>query len=116
MRFPKKDSGSEKYIKELRRRAKESHVYRKYQMTGLAIAEALCDKKHKSLYIKLAKENGCEKLLRLAKDVADRKGVKNKGAYFMYCFLHQEKNDIPMLSPSRIGVRDKLRRGSTLKN
>jgi hypothetical protein len=88
----KKDSKSEKYIKELRQRAKESHVYRKYQLTGLTIAETLGDKKHTSLYIKLAKENGGEKLLRLAKDVADRKGVKNKGAYFMYCLSHQEKD------------------------
>jgi len=84
---------SEKYIKELRQRAKESHVYRKYQLTGLMIAETLSDHAHTSLYIKLAKENGGEKLLRLARDVAERKGVKNKGAYFMYCLLHQKKND-----------------------
>lgn len=93
MPIPKKNSHSksEKYIEELRQRAKESHVYRNYQMTGLTIAETLGDEEHKSLYIKLAKEKGGEKLLRLAKDVADRKGVKNKGAYFMYCLLHQEK-------------------------
>jgi len=81
---------SEKYIKELRKRSKESHVYRKYQLTGLMIAEALGDEKHKSLYIKLAKEKKGEKLLRLAKDIAARKGVKNKGAYFMYCLAHQK--------------------------
>jgi hypothetical protein len=68
---------------ELKRRAKESRVYRKYQLLGLAIAEALKDERHKSLYIKLAKEHGGEKLLRLAKDIAERKGVKNRGAYFM---------------------------------
>jgi hypothetical protein len=96
MPTPKKDSQSGKYIKELRQRAKESHVYREYQMTGLTIAETLGDEKHKSLYIKLAKENDGGKLLRLAKDVADRKGVKNKGAYFMYCLAHpdpDQKND-----------------------
>lgn len=71
------------YVDELKRRAKESHVYRKYQLMGLAIAEALKDERHKSLYIKLAKERGGEALLALAKDVAERRGVKNRGAYFM---------------------------------
>lgn len=71
------------YLKELKRRAAESHVYRKYQLMGLAIAEALRDERHKSLYIKLAKERGGERLLRLAKDIAERKNVKNRGAYFM---------------------------------
>lgn len=73
----------EKYLAELKRRAKESHVYRKYQLIGLEIAKALGDEKHKSLYIKLAKEHDADMLMRLAKDVADRKEVKNKGAYFM---------------------------------
>ena len=82
---------SEEYIKELRQRAKESHVYKKYQDTGLTIAEILGDKEHKALYIKLAKENDGEKLMRLARDIADRSGIKNKGAYFMYCLTNQRK-------------------------
>ena len=73
----------DRYAAELRRRAKESHVYRKHQLTGLEIAQVLKDDKHKTLYIKLAKEMNGEKLLRLAKDVAERKQVKSKGAYFM---------------------------------
>ncbi len=80
---------SEKYIKTLRQRAKESHIYRKYQMTGLMVAEILGDKSHTSLYIKLAKEKDEGKLLQLAKNVAERKDVKNKGAYFMYCLARQ---------------------------
>lgn len=72
-----------KYIAELRRRAKESHVYRKYQLVGLAIAETLKDERHKALYIKLAKEHDGERLLALAKDIAERRNVKNRGAYFM---------------------------------
>jgi len=48
------------------------------------LAEILEDKKHKSLYMKLAKRHGAQKLIELAKDVASRKNVKNKGAYFMY--------------------------------
>ena len=71
------------YLKELARRGKESHVYRKYQLLGLEIAATLHDERHKSLYIKIAKERGGEEMLRLAKDVADRKAVKNHGAYFM---------------------------------
>ena len=71
------------YVQKLKQRAKDSRVYRKYQLMGLEIAQVLEDEKHKTLYIKLAKEYGGDKLLRLAKDVADRKDVRNKGAYFM---------------------------------
>ena len=70
-------------MKELKRRAKESHVYRKYQLLGLEISQVLKDEKHKSLYIKLAKENNAERLLQIAKEVAERRDVKNRGAYFM---------------------------------
>ncbi len=71
------------YIEEIKKRSKESHVYRKYQMTGLMLAEILADPRHKALYIKLAKEHDEQELLSLAKSVAEKKGVKNKGAYFM---------------------------------
>ena len=50
---------------------------------GLEIAHALKDEKHKSLYIKLAKERSGEGLLRLAKEIAEKRNVKNRGAYFM---------------------------------
>ena len=73
----------EKYIAELARRAKESHVYRNYQLTGLEIADILHDRSHKALYIKLAKEGNQHCLLAAAKDIAERKDVKNRGAYFM---------------------------------
>ncbi len=71
------------YVKKLRQRSKTSHVYRKYQLFGLEISQILKDEKHKSLYIKLAKERGAERLLRLAKEVAEKRGIKNPGAYFM---------------------------------
>jgi len=74
---------SASYLKKLQERAKTSHVYRKYQLLGLEIARVLQDERHKSLYIKLAREHGGEKLLKLAKEVAERQAVKNKGAYFM---------------------------------
>lgn len=71
------------YLKTLKERAKTSRVYKKYQLTGLLIAQLLNDEKHKSLYIKLAKKHNSDDLLRIAKDVSERKKVKNKGGYFM---------------------------------
>lgn len=43
----------------------------------------LGDEKHKALYIKLAKERDIEELRRLAAEIRDNSGIKNKGAYFM---------------------------------
>ena len=71
------------YIDKLKERAKESRVYSSHQMTGLMLSEILGDEAHKSLYIKLAKNNDEDALLKLAKSVAERKQVENKGAYFM---------------------------------
>ncbi len=76
-------ANSSGYLRKLKERAKKSHVYRKHQLIGLQISQILGDEKHKSLYIKLAKERNAEKLLRLAKEVAEKKSVKNRGAYFM---------------------------------
>jgi len=81
--MPKMGDSMGDYLKTLRQRAKDSHVYKKYQLTGLQIAEILGDQKHKALYIKLAKEGMGDRLIGIAKDVAERKEVKNKGAYFM---------------------------------
>lgn len=71
------------YLETLKKRAKESKVYSYHQMVGLTLAELLEDDKHKGLYMKLAKLHDSDKLIRLAKDVAERKNIKNKGAYFM---------------------------------
>lgn len=71
------------YINTLKERAKKSRVYQKHQLTGLLIAQLLNDEKHKSLYIKLAKKHNNDDLLRIAKEVAERKKIKNKGGYFM---------------------------------
>ena len=71
-------------MKELARRGKESHVYRKYQLVGLLIAEILKDETHRSLYIKLAKEGNARALLKTAKEIAENNNVRNKGAYFMW--------------------------------
>ena len=71
------------YMEEMKRRAKESHVYQKHQSVGLALAEILNDPKHKALYIRLAKTVNESTLIELAKSVAGRKNIKNAGAYFM---------------------------------
>lgn len=73
----------EKYIKELKDRAKDSKVYKRFQLIGLEISRVLEDEKHKALYIKLAKEHSEDELLKLAKDIAEKRDIKNKGAYFM---------------------------------
>lgn len=84
----------EKYLDELKRRGKESHVYQKYQLVGLEISQILQDEKHKALYIKLAKEMDGDKLMGIAKDIAERSNVKNKGAYFMSVLAGMKKDAI----------------------
>lgn len=71
------------YLEVLKERAKKSRVYKSYQFVGLTISQILNDEKHKSLYIKLAKEHNQSHLLSIAKDVAERKNIEKKGAYFM---------------------------------
>ena len=73
----------EGYLDKIKTRRKDSRVSQPYQLIGLEISDILDDRKHKALYIKLAKEKNPIELLRLAKEVEDTKGVKNKGAYFM---------------------------------
>jgi hypothetical protein len=86
------------YLEKLSIRKRKSRAYRKYQLIGLEMAEVLGDRKHKALYIKLAKERDAELLLALAKQVAERKEVVNKGAYFMKCIARKapkSKHQIP---------------------
>lgn len=71
------------YLKTLKERAQKSRVYKPYQSTGLALAEILEDPEHKALYMRMAKTYASNELIRIAKDLAERKNVENKGAYFM---------------------------------
>ncbi len=71
------------YFATLEERAKRSRAYTAYQLIGLEIAEILKDRARKALYIKLAKQYNPERLLRLAKSVAERPHVRKRGAYFM---------------------------------
>lgn len=73
----------QKYFEKLQKRAKKSRVHNIYQSLGIEIAQVLGDLKHKSLYIKLAKIKNGEKLLALAKTIAENPDIKNRGAYFM---------------------------------
>ncbi len=72
-----------RYLEVLKKRAKESKVYKLHQLTGLVLAEILEDSSHKSLYMKLSKIYDNSELIRLAKNLAERKNIENKGAYFM---------------------------------
>ena len=71
------------YLKAITDRSKVSRAYRSYQFVGLEIAMILDDTAHKSLYIKLAKDNDPDRLLALAKSVKEKRHVTNRGAYFM---------------------------------
>lgn len=79
------------YLETLKKRAKESKVYRRFQFEGIEIAGILDDEAHTSLYIKLAKEGNAQELIRLAKNVKENARVKNKGAYFMSCLTRTTK-------------------------
>lgn len=71
------------YLETLKERQKKSKIYKDYQLIGLEIAQLLGDPGHKALYIKLAKENNKNTIFDLAKDIAQKTGIRNKGAYFM---------------------------------
>ena len=71
------------YLGKIKERVQKARVYKKFQATGLLIAELLGDPGHKSLYIKLAKEYDDRELIFLAKIIAENKKIAKKGAYFM---------------------------------
>ena len=81
----------DEYLSSLKERGENKRVNKNYQLIGLEIADMLEDREHKALYIKLAKEQSEEKLRGLAKNIAGRKNVKNKGAYFMRVLYMKEK-------------------------
>lgn len=79
------------YIETLAERSKNKRVSKNYQLIGLEIADILEDRDHKALYIKLAKQHSEQKLRGLAKDVSERKNIKNRGAYFMRVLFGEKK-------------------------
>lgn len=79
------------YLNKIKERSKKTRVYSPHQNTGLELAGILEDQAHKSLYIRLAKTNNPENLLRIAKGVAENKNINNKGAYFMKVLKESKK-------------------------
>ena len=88
---------SSNYLKTLAKRTKESRIYKPFQSTGLTLAEILNDREHKAIYIRLAKIYDNEDLIRKAKDVAERKSIDNKGAYFMKMLKDVRRVEHPKL-------------------
>ena len=81
---------SSEYLDNLKKKARKSRIKTKHQLIGLEIAMHLEDEKHKSLYMKMAKEGDMDRLLTIAKDVGGRK-IKNKGGYFMRVVTEEKK-------------------------
>ncbi|MEX1014760.1 MAG: hypothetical protein WDZ80_06390 [Candidatus Paceibacterota bacterium] len=74
-----------------RGQSNKNRVSKSFQMTGLAIARMLHDEDHKGLYIKLAKTHDRDFLMNIAKDVAQRGNIENKGGYFMKVLQEKKK-------------------------
>jgi len=62
---------------------KDKYISREFQSFGIYLTEKLEDYKHKSLYMKLAKENH-RSVLEKALSFAVDSGARNKGALFMW--------------------------------
>lgn len=91
---PKKKKGEPKSMKDLlmnwqfnpEREKSKKYVQHEFQDYGIRLAHKLNDEEHKSLYIKLAKEEKreyLEKAFSFAIDYPNTKG-KNKGRLFMW--------------------------------
>ena len=85
------DNRGTNYLDAIKKRKKDNRVSQEFQLIGLEVAEILNDHEHKSLYIKLTKEFGKDKILSLAKTVAEVKDARNMGAYFMKVLYDPKK-------------------------
>ncbi len=93
------------YLDKIRERAKKSRVHSRHQMIGLMIADILGDPSHKSLYIKMARDENSEKMLYIAKTIAENVRIKNKGAYFMKMWhLSDSSSTKPYLKTNKISM------------
>lgn len=82
------------YLATLKERMKKSRVYTPFQSTALLLVEILNDKEHKALYMRVSKMYDNQQLIGLAKDLAERKNVDNRGAYFMRMLKTLERIDL----------------------
>jgi hypothetical protein len=62
----------------------DKYISREFQKYGYELAQALDDVKHKSLYIKLAKETPRGLLEQAKSFVLDAQNARNKGSLFMW--------------------------------
>jgi hypothetical protein len=79
-------------LKDYKESEEDKYISREFQKYGYDLAKELGDLKHKSLYIKLAKETPRGLLEATKSYVKDAENVKNKGALFMWK-LKQLKNE-----------------------
>jgi hypothetical protein len=101
---------SREYIKTLAKRSKESKIYKPFQSTGLMLAEILNDQEHKAIYIRLCKIYDNQELIIKARDVAERRGIKNMGAYFMKMI-----KDVRKLEREKLVYKKKVKKPSKLR-
>lgn len=101
---------SNDYLKALKKRAKESKVYKPFQSTGLILAEILDDPENKAIYMRLSKIYDNQELIRKARDVAERKSIANKGAYFMKML-----KDIRKIEHPKFTIKKKVKKPIHLK-
>lgn len=101
---------------------RDKYVSREFQKYGYELAEALGDMKHKSLYIKLAKETP-RGLMETAKSfVLDAYNAKNKGSLFMWKLsqlknqkvsTQEERRREPRTLTSKVGEKQALLMGKS---
>lgn len=102
-----KSFSADKYLEDIKSRGKKSRVHRQFQLQGLQIAMHLADERHKSLYIKMAKEGDADELLVLAKRIGGNSKIKNKGAYFMRAAIEEIKRWGPKTEEKRVDTKKK---------
>lgn len=72
-------------------KGRQHFVSREFQDFAYRLCQELSDNKHKSLYMKLAKEKPRALLLKALEYVSDYPSAKNKGALFMWKLKDLEK-------------------------
>ena len=71
-------------VKKYKSSNEDKYISREFQKYGVELAEELGDLKHKSLYIKLAKETPRGLMEAARSFVKDAQNAKNKGALYMW--------------------------------
>ena len=101
------------YLEKMKDRAKNTRVRTKHQMIGLEIADILGDRRHKALYMKIAKDSSPDEALTIAKSIAENGGVKNKGAYFMKVWSESRKKAAAPKKAAPKASRKKKKNGNS---